>query len=191
MRRNDLSRGFSAIVAVVIAALVLGGIGVFVMSRRASTSTPSSAVDRSTPAGTESAVPTGETTSTLPDIIGRGQNMECDWRMPVEASENPFGTGKLWTNGNSGRSTMSGNIAGGDFEGNAIYKNNEVYTWMTVAGTTIGFKLDESELSEAGSEMTPEQRQQAEQIRSEMVFNCRPWTPDESKFILPTGVEFK
>lgn len=190
MRRNDLSRGFSAIVAVVIAALVLGGIGVFVMSRRTSTSTPSSSVDRSTPAGTESAVPTGDLSSTIQDVVGRRQNLECDWKMPVEG-ENPFGTGKLWTTGNKGRSQIAGATSGVGMEGNAIYKDNEVYSWISVAGTTMGFKFDKAELESMNAEMTAEQKQQAEQIRSEMIFQCRPWTPDESKFTLPTGVEFK
>ena len=190
MRKNELSRGFSAVVAILIAVIVLGGIGAFIMSRRSSTSAPSSAADRSTPAGTESAVPTGETTSTLPDIIGRGQNLECDWRLPnVEA--NPFGTGKLYTTGNKGRSMISGNSSGMSIDGNAIYKDNTVYSWISVGGTTVGFKFDKAELESMSAEMTAEQKQQAEQIRSEMVFKCIPWTPDESKFILPSGVEFK
>lgn len=191
MRKNELSRGFSAVVAILIAVIVLGGIGAFVMSRRPSTSTPSSAVDRSTPAGTESAVPTGETTSTLTDVIGQGKNLECDWKMPTNGEANPFGTGKLYTTGNKGRSMISGSSSGMSIDGNAIYKDGEVYSWISVAGTTMGFKFDKTELESMSAEMTAEQKQQAEQIRAKMIFQCKPWTPDESKFILPTGVEFK
>ncbi len=181
-------------VIVIIAAIVLIGVGVFAMTRRPSstTSTPSSAGEQSTDATSKDSVPTGETTSTLPDIIGRGQNLECDWRLPTETgSANPFGTGKLYTTGNKGRSTISGGTEGVAIEGNAIYKDGEAYSWITVAGNTMGFKFDKAELEKMSSEMTPEQKQQAEQIRSKMIFSCKSWTPDESKFALPAGVEFK
>jgi hypothetical protein len=188
---NSLNRGFSAIVAVVVVAVLLVGIGAAVMMRDSSPSSSSSERGRGPVATDSEETVGGEIESTLPDIISRGQSLECDWRMPIEEADNPFGTGKLYTTGNKGRSMITGNLGGGDFEGNAIYMNNEVYTWMNIGGNTIGFKFDESELSEADSEMTPEERVQAEQIAQDRIFNCSPWTPDESLFVLPEGVSFE
>ncbi|HUQ84906.1 MAG TPA: hypothetical protein VM077_01155 [Candidatus Limnocylindrales bacterium] len=148
-------------------------------------------MERSTDATTESAVPSGDTTSTFPDIIGRGQDLECDWKLPTAGPENPFGTGKLYTTGSKGRSEIKGTTNGIAIEADAIYKDDSAYTWITVAGTTTGFKFSKSELESMNTEMTVEQKQQAEQIRNKMIFQCKPWTPDESKFALPTGVEFK
>ncbi len=193
MEINKLNQGFSAVIVLIIAAVVLAGIGGAVMLRRpSSSSTPSAAMERSSDAVSESTVPAGETTSTLPGIIEQGKNLECDWKLPTDAGEaNPFGTGKLYTTANKGRSEISGNSSGMSIDGNAIYKDGEAYSWITVAGTTMGFKFDKTELENMNSEMTTEQKQQAEQIRAKMIFDCKPWTPDESKFVLPSGVEFK
>ncbi len=192
MEKHKLNQGFSAVILIIIAAVVFAGIAGVTMLRRPSSSTPSAAMERASDATEESTIPAGETTSTLPGIIEQGKNLECDWKLPTDAGEaNPFGTGKLYTTANKGRSMISGNSSGMSIDGNAIYKDGEAYSWITVAGTTMGFKFDKAELENMNSEMTPEQKQQAEQIRAKMIFDCKPWTPDESKFTLPTGVEFK
>lgn len=191
MAKNSFAKGFSAVAILIIAAIVLAGIGGAVLLRRPSSDSSSTGAVERTAESTESVDTDSENTSTLPDIIGRGESLECDWRMPTGAEENPFGTGKLYTTANKGRSMITGNSSGVAIEGNAIYRDNEVYSWITVAGTTMGFKFSEAELSELNSSMTEEERQQAESIRSEMIVNCSPWTPDESMFTLPAGVNFE
>lgn len=191
MAKNSFAKGFSAVAILIIVAIVLAGIGGVVLIRRPSSDSASTGALERTSESTESVDTESEATSTLPDIIGRGQNLECDWRMPTGAEENPFGEGKLYTTANKGRSMITGNSSGVAIEGNAIYRDNEVYSWITVAGTTMGFKFSEAELSELNSSMTEEERQQAESIRSEMIVNCTPWTPDESMFTLPAGVNFE
>lgn len=189
MERSRYSQGFSALaVILIIVVAILVGTGGFIMMRR-STTEPVTLNPGSINAPTSSSVQ--EMSSTIPDIVGRGQNLECDWRMPTTGSENPFGAGKLYTTGNKGRSQIAGGTEGVAIEGNAVYKDGEVYSWISAAGTTMGFKFSKDELASMESEMTAEQRQQAEQIRQQMIFNCKPWTPDESKFTLPSGVEFK
>ncbi len=192
MIKNKYYQGFSSVIVLVIAGIILAGIvGVIMMRKPSPTSAPSAAMDKSTDATTESAIPTGDTTSTFPDIIGRGQNLECDWKLPTAGPENPFGTGKLYTTGSKGRSEIAGTTNGIAIEADVIYKDDSAYTWITVAGTTTGFKFSKAELESMSTEMTAERKQQAEQIKSEMIFSCKSWTPDESKFALPTGVEFK
>lgn len=129
--------------------------------------------------------------TTFEDVIGKGQNLECDWHLPTSSAANPFGIGKLYTTGNKGRSMIKGTTNGIDIDANVIYKDDAAYSWVIVAGSTVGYKFDKAELQKMASEMTPEQKQQAEQIRAKMIFSCKSWTPDESKFVLPAGVEFK
>lgn len=192
MRRTSLSQGFSSIaIAIIIGAIVLvGGAAFYAMRSTSPSSSPSSATTVTSESTTSEYVPTGEVASTLTDIIARGQSMECDWKLPAEA-ENPFDTGKLWTTANQGRSSIQANINGMTIDANAIYKDNTAYTWMVTNGVKMGFKFSPSEIDSMNSSMTAEQRQQAEQIRQEMIFNCRPWTPDPSKFELPADVEFR
>jgi hypothetical protein len=189
MLRNSY-KGFSPVAVVVIIA-VIAGIGAFTILRSSSTSKPSATTERTSDKASKESTPTGDLSSTIQDIVGRGQSLECDWKMPTTGSENPFGAGKLYTTGNKGRSEISGGTEGVAIEGNAIYKDDTVYSWIKAGGTTIGFKFDKAELESMAKDMTAEQKQQAEQIRQQMIFNCKPWTPDESKFDLPSGVDFK
>jgi hypothetical protein len=191
--KATFSKGFSAVsIIVVLAALAVIGGGVYYLWSESSPSAQStSEAPTAGSSSTEETAATGEFRSTLPRIIGRGEPLECDWRMPVENPESPFNTGKLWTAGNHGRSSINGSINGAAVEANAIYKDNDAYSWMDFNGTKMGFKFSQSEIESMNDAMTPEQKQQAEQIKQEMIFSCKSWTPDASKFTLPTDVDFR
>ena len=186
-----MQKGFAPIIVVIgiVGLILVGGAGWYFMSR--GSEVPASSTTPAAEETTSDDASVSESTETMSALIGRGQNLECDWRMPIEAADNPFNTGKLWTTGNMGRSQISGTIAGGAMEGNAIFKDSEVYTWMAFGGQKVGFRMSESDLADASAGMTAEQRQQAEQISREMIFNCRPWTPDASLFEIPSDVTFR
>lgn len=179
------------IIVIIFAILLAGGAGWYFLAGPGRSSTASSTTPSETSMTTD-AEPTGEVTETMSSLIGRGQNLECDWRMPTSAGETPFGgAGKLYTSGNKGRSHFSGNVSGMQMEANAIFRDESIYTWMMVGGQKMGFKMDPSELASANNSMTPQQRQQAEQIRGEMIFNCHSWIPDEAQFTVPSDVTFR
>ena len=186
-----LQKGFSAVLVILIVVILLAGVGVYSMMRRPNATSPSTATNQSANTDSRESQPTGGENTTITDIVGRGQNLECDWRLPESGSENPFGTGKLYTTGSKGRSTISGGTEGISINADAIYRDEEVYSWMKVGETTLGFKFDKKEIEDIASNLTPEQKQQADQLRAKMIFSCKPWAPDESKFTLPSGVEFK
>jgi hypothetical protein len=131
--------------------------------------------------------------STLQGLIDRGQSLECDFTPPTHAGVSTS-NGKVWTTGRMGRSQISANIGGAaqiTMEANALFKNGEMNTWVNVNGRKTGFHMSQAEAQARSNSMTAEQKQQAEQFRAEMVFNCHPWTVDESKFTLPTDVTFQ
>lgn len=160
-------------------------------------STTSSGITSGTPLSdppAEETVPTqslSDLRTTMPDVIGRGEDLECEWKLPEEAEETPFNSGKLWTTANQGRSTIDTDINGIKVQANAIYKDNNAYSWMEVNGTKLGFKYSQRNLDEMNDKMTPQERQQAEQIRQQMIVTCDPWTVDETKFALPEDVSFR
>ncbi len=188
-------KGVSGVLIIIIAAVFLIGVGAFVMMRRSPSSTsttPSTATEHSTDAMTKEAVPTGDISGTYTDIVRKGQNLECDFVLPSSGeAPNPFGTGKLYTTGSKGRSMMSGNTSGMSMEASAIYKDETAYSWVKVGETTMGFKFDKEKMNAMSKDLTPQQIQQGEQFRAKMDFKCKPWTPDNSMFELPVGVEFK
>lgn len=192
--RNAFFKGFSSTaVTVIIAVVAIVGALTFFLMR----STTSSGITSGMPlsdAPAEETVPTqalNDTQTTIPDIIGRGEDLECEWKLPANAEETPFNKGKLWTSGNQGRSTIDTDINGIKVQANAIYKDSTAYSWMEVNGTKLGFKYPQRSLDEYNDKMTPQERQQAEQIRQEMIVTCDPWTVDETKFALPEDVSFR
>lgn len=194
MKKNFNQKGVSTVVIVVILAIILLAAGAFFMMKKPvpSTSDSSTTPEKMESTKTEPTVSTGEMSGTFDELVGKGQSLECDFVLPSsDGKPNPFGTGKLYTTGSKGRSMMKGNTSGMSMEANAIYKDGVAYSWVKVGETTMGFKFDKDKMKEMSSGMTPQQKQQGEQFRQKMNFKCKPWTPDESKFILPTGVEFK
>lgn len=185
-------KGFSTISLIVaLGAAVFLGVAVFLVTKGTHYSPlPRSLNARHQP--TPSAdLTSGEVTTSLPDVIRQGQDLECDFKLPVSTAENPFNTGKLWTTGGKGRSTISTSVSGVSMEANALYQNNTAYAWVTVGGQKSGLKFSPETLNDADHSMTMQERQQAEQFRSSMLFHCVPWTPDETTFILPSDVEFE
>lgn len=178
------------IIAFVVAAIIAVGGGAFYFIRNAPSSP--SAAESSDSAAAPSAPQKEELRSTIPGVVQQGQNLECDWRLPNTTADSPFNTGKLYTSGQKGRSMISGSVGEGmTMEGNAIYDGAQVFTWITMGNQTFGQLFTPEKLAELDSGMTPQERQQAEQIRSEMIFTCKEWTPDETMFVVPSDIEFK
>lgn len=183
--------GFSTVgLVVALGAAVIIGFGVFFMTRFANPSTAPSALNAKMERfGSEEVLTDRELNTTIPDIVGRGQNLECDWKLPGNAT--PLNKGKLWTTANKGRSSVTADISGMSMEAHALYQSNVVYSWTYVAGQKVGMKFSEATLREQSNALTAEERQQAEQIRSNMIMSCKTWIPDETKFTLPSDIEFQ
>lgn len=192
MNQKTLQAGLApiALIGIVIAILLVGAAGWYFISGRSTTPSGSTETPE-TESREQVAEPTGEISDTMEALIGRGQSLECDWKMPNMPEGAAMSNGKLWTTGNKGRSQVSGNVSGMSMEANAIFKDNTVYSWVMFGGQKMGFKMNPEELSDANNSMSAEQKQQAEQIRSQMIFNCQAWTPDESKFALPSDIIFR
>lgn len=189
--RQNLQEGSSRVIIIAFVLLLLAIVaGYFFMRGRSGTAT--SMMDTTSPTAAVSSAPAGPVEGSILDILGKGSSLECDIKVPAkEGQPSPFSTGKLWTTGTTGRSTLSGAVSGVAMEANAIYKDKTVYTWIITNGTKMGFKVSPEEAANANAKMTPQQMQQAEQYKQKMIFNCHAWTVDQSKFVLPTDVVFK
>jgi hypothetical protein len=189
-------KGFSSIsLLVILATAIILGIGAYILSH-GTTYSPlpsmrSSAQRAQAQATPDATLTSGEITSSIPDIVGHGQNLECEIKIPIHGPDNPFSNGKLWTSGGKGRSTISAHAAGIPMDANAIYQNGIAYTWIITGGQKIGMKFNPDAINDADMSLSPQQRQQAEQLRSSMLFTCQPWAPDDTKFQLPADVEFQ
>lgn len=189
-----MQRGFTPmiVIAIVVALLILGGAGWYLFMRAGSpTAAETMTAEQNAMQPKKVTADSPATPETMASVIERGENLQCDWRLPVENAQNPFNSGKLYTTSSMGRSHIAGNVSGISMESNAIYRDGSVYSWTIIGGTKTGFTMNPAQLKDANASMTAEQKQQAEQIRSQMIFDCQPWTPDAAQFTVPTDVTFR
>lgn len=69
----------------------------------------------------------------------------------------------------------------GPVEGHMVVQDGSNYVWSSLSPTE-GFKMSAASSTGAGAGFDYDTR---------MAFNCAAWTPDETMFALPPGIEFK
>jgi hypothetical protein len=180
---------------VVLLAAIILGVGAYIISH-GTTYSPLSSMHSSANRALAKATPdttltSGEISTTIQDIVSHGEDLQCDIKIPSHGPDNPFSSGTLWTTGGKGRTTINAKVSGMTMEANAVYQNGTAYTWVIAGGQKIGMKFNPDDVNEADMSLSQQERQQAEQLRSSMLFNCQPWAPDDTRFILPADVEFQ
>lgn len=201
LKRASFQQGF-AFISVIVAVVLIGaitavGYSAYTKNQKAAFNT--SVETASTGSDSTATVSTTSDTdaslredTTFLEVIARGENLECDWTTPN--TENPM-LGKLYTTAGKARSsaTSSQAVAGMSIQADAVYKDNGVSGWLTMNGSVMpqGFKFTEAELKDMGDDLTEEQKQQGELYRQNMQFDCKPWSVDQTKFELPSGVTFE
>jgi len=133
----------------------------------------------------------------LKDLMGSGKNLECSWEF-----EDPEGkgrtTGLVYIAGNRSRSEVRVRVEGeGEELANMdlISINDGEMGYMWNEGQTTGSKYNIAEMEKLGEEMSQGQEnitQNQTQNDWENIYNyeCKNWRVDESKFSVPTNVEF-
>lgn len=139
----------------------------------------------------------GAVNQSLKDLMGSGKNLECSWEF-----EDPEGkgrtTGLVYIAGNRSRSEVRVRVEGeGEELANMdlISINDGQMGYMWNEGQTTGSKYNIAEMEKLGEEMSQGQEnitQNQTQNDWENIYNyqCKNWRVDESKFSVPTNVEF-
>jgi hypothetical protein len=187
-------KGFAPIVIIlVVIAAVIVGAGAFLYTSR-DDSEDATLSDTPTATETETHDEAGSFSGSYFSAIEKGEALECTWRVPEElASEFQVGEGQFYTDGKSrGRAEASFKNNDAVFTTHSVFNQDAIYNWTELpeSGPTVGFKISQESLKQMDSELSAEERQQAEQIRAEYQFDCEPWNVDEAKFKLPAGVSF-
>lgn len=168
-----------ALVAVII--ILVAGVGFMAVSKDDTTSTQSS--NNNNPQSSSSS-----TKGSLSSLATGKKAQECTMNYSGASGS---GTGTMYSDGN-GRARMhidlkteKGNVGQTD----QIMKEGKAYSWTTSDGQTFGMIIDVSKTtqqtqSQSGSTTT------APQPNQDFDINCKDWKVDESKFAVPTNVNF-
>ena len=121
------------------------------------------------------------------DLLTCGKSLKCVYSIDNERGK---ATGVIYVSGNKIRSEVEiVENAGKKMEVDSIIADNWMYTWNSLmsGGTKMNIKEMQSETGEDYSQNENE----ADKMREEMDYKCRPWIPDNSKFTVPSDVEFR
>lgn len=193
LTENEKGLAPLAVALVVAGLIVIGGGGWYLFVRDDGEPTTS---ETTAETSTEVSMKSDDSSfeGTYFDAIGRGNPLECDWRLPEElASEFQVGQGKFYTDGVSrGYSTGTFENQGATVTANSIFNNEGVSYWTELpGGANIGFKITKAVLEAQGASQTEAEKQQGREFRANYSFTCQPWTVEEEKLTVPADITFR
>ncbi len=163
-------------VAVVIALLAM-----FAMKGKNKTEVK----DQTSSTKTETLVQQPQTTqNSLKGLLGMSSAQMCSFSAGQE-----LGTSTAYVAAGKMRSDTTVKINGTDTSSHMILDGNTVYTWMD--GQKTGYKMDFSAMQANAPKGYVNNTSQANiDPNKNFDFKCSPWQTDQSKFSLPSDVEF-
>lgn len=169
-----------AIVAVVILAIAVLGIGAFVVLNK-----PQTTGNSSVPANSQAEDKSGQ--KSIAEMLALGTNLECT------LSDATGTSGTVYV---QNESTLRGDFvsAPGATAQNShvILKDREIYVWTD--SSTTGFKASLAETNTSFAQLKDYASGpigDSVDVNSKVDYDCKNWAYDDSKFTLPSGVDFQ
>ena len=117
------------------------------------------------------------------EFIKQGGSYKCEVKQAMSDFEN---NGTVYINGTNIRGDFSTVAEGKAMDTTFISRDGYSYTWSSLMPST-GFKMKIKTDASANAD-SQNYSWNAEQIGD---YNCEAWTADESKFVIPTNINFK
>lgn len=173
------------IIWVIIAIVVIGGIvGYLLFSHKSGTvsQAPTSSANNSTGNSNSQTQATNGPTS-LNDLLASGAAQSCTYS---DVSGAVSSQGTVYIGQGKMRLDYSTLENGQNITGHMIADGQYYYTWMD--GSSSGFKFAPT----ANQQVSPQPNQNSQSIdtNKKIDYNCAPWSPDSSLFVLPSKVQF-
>jgi hypothetical protein len=168
------------IIAVIIILVILFGVGGMLFMK--SSKTPSTTQTTNTQATKPQT--TNSLKGTIIGLLSGGKNVNCQITYP----ENK-GTGTVYVSDKkfAGDFTMKG-TDGKETTGHMVSDGTFMYVWSS--GISMGIKMNLAEAKSAAQKAGANANQSID-VNQEVNLNCNPWAPDNSKFTVPTDIQFK
>lgn len=155
------------LIVVVIAGVIILGAGSFFLMN---SSKPGSSSQTQTAASSEK--------TSLKGLLQSNTNQECAFTDPETGSNGTvyIGAGKM-------RGDFNSEVNGQATTSHMVSDNEIVHVWID--GTASGYKMTMTTIDTATGE------QKAVDINKPVNYECKPWSPQADKFVLPENVTFQ
>jgi len=169
------------IIAILTIVIICGGLFAYLSLRSGSP------LNKATTSGDNN---TGETETiengNVFSLTEAGHEHQCSFSY---SGSKGSGEGKMYTDG-KGRGLMTIDLQtekGNTGKSNTLLLNEKIYGWMDTNGKTVGFVYNKSTLTSGSSNTASSGSVDPNQKFS---LKCTDWTIDESKFVVPSNVNF-
>lgn len=128
-----------------------------------------------------------ERTATMRDLIARGEALECTFSFEDQDGVAGTGTGYF---ANDERMRMESTITqdGETYAANYIINDETMYMWGEMQQGDFGIQMSFSAATE--EDMTQNESDMPVEMDENIDFSCTSWSVDESRFTVPTNIEF-
>jgi hypothetical protein len=168
----------SKILMYLIATIVVLGGGYYLMTQRSASPAPTA---QGSVQQAQQPTPPASTPGSFADIVKAGGSVQCTVSVTVQGTASK---GMLYVS-NAGadvRGDFSTTVGGKTLQSSLIKTGGYVYTWSDAFPQ--GFKVAAAPGSDPIASMNNGTVPPGTQ------YECRGWTPDPSKFVIPSGVKF-
>ena len=164
------------IVGAVVAVAVVAGLWYYLSGMGANTTTPS---DQAGAVASQDEATSG--TGTLESLIARGGNYQCTVTISNEGTQS---SGVVYISGNKLSGDFTAVAQGVTVKAYMISDGEYVYSWSDMVAQGFKMPVEVSSSASAGAAQT------GIDMAAGVSYDCDPWTPDASKFVPPTTIEF-
>lgn len=177
----------NSIIISIIAVVVVATGGYLIFSRDTATPVVNSGEVATTTSTTEVAsVPLGNDKKMAFDVfLKQGGAYQCT---VYQSAANVDSIGTVFLDNGKVSGKYNTTYQGVSYESNLIVRDGYLYTWSPTMLSGKGFKFAVVEnTGDTGAENWGTHSWDASQIGD---YDCKAWTPDESKFVVPTSITF-
>ncbi len=170
-----MSRQVSIIIGVIVVLAILG-IGAYVMSNKSANPSPAPQTSAQPAASVTS---DSSTKGTLKSLLTSGKNVTCTFTYPDQT-----GSGTVYISSPKFRGDFSVKVEGKEMMSHMIQDNGTAYMWTDGSTQGTKFKMD------LNASPAPNASTQAADLNKEVDMKCSDWAVDNSKFAIPTNIQF-
>ena len=170
------------IIAIIVILVILLGVGGMLFMKSAKT--PVSTTQTTNTQKTATPQTTNSIKGTIIGLLSGGKTVNCSMTYP----ENK-GTGTIFVSDKkfAGDFTMKG-TDGKETSGHMISDGTDMYVWSS--GMPMGIKMNLADAKNAAQKAGTNANQSVD-INQEVNLNCSNWAPDNSKFVVPSNIQFR
>ncbi len=123
----------------------------------------------------------------MQDLLARGKSLKCTYKTTSSGDE--YETVMYIAGGKVKTETEVKTDEGKTIENSMVIDKDWMYTWNSF--TPKGMKVDMSKMPEMDNVSDDDINKDMASMAKNMDYKCRAWIPDNSKFKIPTNIQFQ